>query len=46
MKCPIVKTKEFTIYLEELNYNMFIHCDVNVKWSKDIKKNCHLHLKN
>ena len=36
-KKPVIKTEEFVLYLEEVDYNIFIHCDVNVKWSKSVK---------
>ena len=37
VKRPVIKTEEFVLYLEEVDYNIFIHCDVNVKWSKSVK---------
>ena len=37
LKKPVITTKEFVLYLEEVDYNIFIHCDVNVKWSKSVK---------
>jgi len=36
-KIPVIKTQEFTLYFEEVNSNIFLHCDVNVKWSKEVK---------
>ena len=36
-KIPVIKCKEFTLYFEEVNKNIFLHCDVNVKWSKEVK---------
>ena len=36
-KVPVIKCKEFTLYFEEVNKNIFLHCDVNVKWSKEVK---------
>jgi len=32
-KVPVVKDKTFTLYLEEYNNLLFIHCDV-YKWLK------------
>jgi len=37
MKCPVINCKEFTLYFEEVNKNVFLHCDVKVKWSKMVK---------
>ena len=36
-KVPVIKCKEFTLYFEEVSSNIFLHCDVNVKWSKEVK---------
>jgi hypothetical protein len=38
LKLPVLSTKEFVIYLEENNGFFFIHCDVNVTWSKKVKR--------
>ena len=38
VKTPVVSTNEFIIYLEEDNRFMFIHCDVLVKWTRQVKQ--------
>lgn len=38
MKIPVVKTKDFIIYLEEDCGLTFIHCDVLTKWTKEVKR--------
>ena len=38
MKIPVLTTGEFILYLEELEGVVFIHCDVLVKWTKEVKK--------
>lgn len=38
MKVTVVSTDEFVIYLEKDNGFVFIHCDVLVKWTKQVKK--------
>jgi hypothetical protein len=38
MKVPVVTTKDFIIYLENYQDNIFIHCDVTSKWTKTVKK--------
>lgn len=38
MKYPVVETEDFTIYLEDVDGYIFIHCDVFSKWSKEVKK--------
>jgi hypothetical protein len=42
MKTPIVQTNEFILYFEDYNESVFIHCDVLVKWNKEVKKNLKL----
>jgi len=37
IKTPVINCKEFTLYFEEVNKNVFLHCDVKVKWSKKVK---------
>lgn len=37
MKIPVVKTQDFTIYLEPYQGHTFIHCDV-YHWTKTVKK--------
>ena len=36
-KVPVIKCKEFTLYFEEVNSNIFLHCDVHVRWTKKVK---------
>ena len=36
-KKPVMECKEFTLYFEVVKDNIFLHCDVNVKWSKRVK---------
>ena len=38
MKVPVAQTKDFTLYLEQLDDCVVIHCDVWAKWSKLVKK--------
>lgn len=42
-KVPVVKDKAFTLYLEEYNNLLFIHCDV-YKWLKSTRKKMEIHL--
>jgi len=37
LKVPVIKCKEFTLYFEEVNSNIFLHCDVHVRWTKKVK---------
>ena len=37
MKVPVLQTPEFVLYLEEFDGLCFIHCDVLVKWTKNVK---------
>lgn len=37
MKIPVVKSQDFTIYLEPYQGHTFIHCDV-YHWTKTVKK--------
>lgn len=39
MKQPVVETEQFILYLEDVYGALFIHCDVHVKWTKEVKKN-------
>jgi len=36
-KIPVLKTKEFVLYLEDVDDNTFIHCDIRTKWNKELK---------
>jgi len=36
-KVPVIECKEFTLYFEEVNSNIFLHCDVHVRWTKKVK---------
>lgn len=38
MKVPVLDTDDFVLYLEEVNGDTFIHCDVLEKWNKTTKK--------
>lgn len=38
MKIPVIRTKDFILYLEEFQGLTFIHCDVLTKWTKEVKK--------
>ncbi len=38
MKIPVLDTDDFVLYLEDVNGNSFIHCDVLAKWNKTIKQ--------
>jgi hypothetical protein len=38
MKVPVLDTDDFVLYLEDVNGNSFIHCDVLAKWNKTVKK--------
>ena len=42
-KVPVVEDKAFTLYLEEYNNLLFIHCDV-YKWLKSTRKKMEIHL--
>jgi len=42
MKVPVLDTDDFILYMEELEGNSFIHCDVLVKWNKTVKKKLQL----
>ena len=37
MKIPVVSKKDYILYLENLDGNVFIHCDC-FKWNKTIKQ--------
>lgn len=38
-KVPVVKTKDYVLYLERTPWNdLFIHCDFNGVWNKENKK--------
>ena len=37
LKVPVIKCKEFTLYFEEVSSNIFLHCDVHVRWTKKVK---------
>lgn len=37
-KIPVITTKDYIIYLEDNEGYFFIHCDVNSKWNKVVKK--------
>ena len=37
MKVPVVEEKEFVLYLEQDNDFTFIHCDVLVQWTREVK---------
>lgn len=37
MKIPVIKTKDYTVYLEEDHGSLFIHCDC-FKWNKTVKR--------
>ena len=37
MKVPVIEDDSFTLYIEEYNNLLFIHCDV-FKWCKGIRK--------
>lgn len=39
MKVPVIQNKQFVLYLEDLDGNLFIHCDILSKWSKEVKQN-------
>jgi hypothetical protein len=39
MKVPVIQNNQFILYLEEVEGNLFIHCDILVKWSKEVKHN-------
>jgi len=39
MKVPVITTKQFVLYLEDVDSNVFIHCDILVEWTKEVKKN-------
>jgi hypothetical protein len=39
IKIPVLTTKEFVLYLEDVNDNTFIHCDIRTKWDKELKHN-------
>lgn len=39
MKVPVIQNKQFVLYLEDYNGSLFIHCDIFVKWSKEVKQN-------
>ena len=39
MKIPVIQNKQFVLYLEDLDGNLFIHCDILSKWSKEVKQN-------
>jgi hypothetical protein len=38
VKVPTVQNDEFILYLERLEQGVFIHCDVLVRWSKEVKR--------
>jgi len=38
VKTPLIDLPEFVLYFEEYNGYTFIHCDVKVKWTKEVKK--------
>ena len=38
MKVPVLKTNEYILYIEDYNGDWFIHCDVLVKWTKEVKQ--------
>jgi hypothetical protein len=38
MKIPVITTPEYVLYLEEYQGNMFVHCDLLVKWTKEVKQ--------
>lgn len=38
MKIPVLSTNDFILYLEDVEGNVFIHCDILVKWTKEVKK--------
>lgn len=37
MKIPVVKSKDFTLYLEPYQGHAFIHCDV-YRWTSTVKR--------
>jgi hypothetical protein len=39
LKVPVVETNEFILYLEEDHGFTFIHCDVLVRWTREVKNN-------
>lgn len=39
MKVPVIQNKQFVLYLEDYNGSLFIHCDILLKWSKEVKQN-------
>jgi hypothetical protein len=39
MKVPVLDTDDFVLYIEEVDDNSFIHCDVVAKWNKTVKRN-------
>lgn len=38
MKVPVLTTKEFVLYIEDFRGDWYIHCDVLVKWTKEVKR--------
>lgn len=45
MKVPVLNTKDFVLYLEDLNNLTFIHCDILTKWNKKVKQNLQIGFK-
>lgn len=39
MKIPVIQNNQFVLYLEDVDGNLFIHCDILTKWSKEVKQN-------
>lgn len=40
MKTPVILYKDYTIFTEQYEDKLFLHCDV-YKWNKHIKKSLH-----
>ena len=38
MKIPVLQNDKFVLYLEQMEDCLVIHCDVLVKWTKNVKK--------